>query len=285
MGLILDPPLDDASHRTVRGGSLEAEACARALVDEILGSNESDPSIYGVIASRLPEQAGLNALRPGPEVDAALGRLVALLVSRFGHRDTGPDHWDVVRSACRLIESDPARLQRARSVRRAAGHAESLMEVHHADLLLADSDHHSRAHGDPMRSLRQLLRSFPYLPNYVSLVEAELAGFKRLGSADRMAFCGAGALPLTAILWHLSTGIAITAVEVDPSVAHLAERVIQRLVRKGVLDAGALTVEVADAAELDAQRFQLIAVASLVPTKPWNGWLDRWRNSVMTDRS
>lgn len=72
------------------------------------------------------------------------------------------------------------------------------------------------------------LRGFVFYPNYVSLTDAEvaLAGLHR---GDRVVFLGSGPLPLTNILLAADHGLATVAVEEDPELASLAERVVERL--------------------------------------------------------
>ncbi|MGI9613830.1 MAG: nicotianamine synthase family protein [Acidimicrobiales bacterium] len=255
--LILDPHDHEPSRMEV----------VAALLDETLGFRGSEASIYHVVASRLPELAGWEALAPGPETDAALSRLVDLVTTTFHPKDDRGrfSHWDVVRSACRLIEADAQLLERASTVRRAAGIAESLMEIHHARLLLTDTE--LPRSEVPLETLRWMLRPFPYLGNYELLVNAELAGLQSTHGAARLAFCGAGALPLSAILWHLTTDCQVTLIEIDPYVGRLAEQVLDRLGQHGVIKQGAFSIEISDAADLDPTRFDQVAIASLVPSR------------------
>lgn len=79
-----------------------------------------------------------------------------------------------------------------------------------------------------------------------------------------MAFCGAGALPLTAVFFHLFTGADVTAIELDAGTAARAAAVIVRLVERGVIRPGSIEVTVADAATADLTSFDLVILASLL---------------------
>ena len=168
-----------------RQGPAEPEECALALIGQILGQSGSARSIHDILANRLPERGRPNALGPGPEIDAALSRLVRLLTNSFACNRDPTFQSDVVQSAHRRIVTDPELYQRALTVRRAAGLAESRMEIHHARRLLANTDPSTPAGKVP--SLRRALHPFPYLRNYEHLVGAELAGLSALGRADRSA--------------------------------------------------------------------------------------------------
>ena len=252
--------------------SIAPNEVADALIAEILGPPRPGPfgpPIHDILADRLPERASGRTLAPGPEVDAALGRLVEVLTTYF-EAHPGADstfHWEVVQRADRRIATDPELNRRAATVRRAAALAESAMEIHHASRVLAACVGPTSRSGGSSSRFRRALWPFPYLDNYEHLVGAEYRAFQRIGRADRVAFCGAGALPLTGILWHRATGNEVVLVEIDPTVGHHARLVIGRLAALGLVDKTALPVEVVGAARLDVDRFDLIVVASLVPNE------------------
>ena len=206
---------------------------ADALIDELLGTERTGPvttsrrrpSIHDVLAPRL-RSAGGAALAPGPEVDRALGRLVQLLTSSFGPPggdDWSALHWEVVTAAFDRIEHEPTLRARAGTVRRAAAVAEDLMERHYARLLV-DTWRWPAGAGADGEELHDVLRPFPYGVNYRDLVAAERRGLGAHPDGSRIAFCGAGALPLTGILWHIDSGAHVTLIEVAPEVAVLADR-------------------------------------------------------------
>jgi nicotianamine synthase-like protein len=108
------------------------------------------------------------------------------------------------------------------------------------------------------------LADFTYWDCYRNLVAAELgtlpAGLD-LGKGESIAFVGAGPLPLSAILMHLSTGGRVTCIDRDPRACRLA----CELCRK----AGLTGVEIACAlgARYDYAPHPVVFVASLVPDK------------------
>ena len=249
--------------------SIAASEVADALIAEVLGpprAGQPRPPIHDILADRLPERASGRTLAPGPEVDAALGRLVEVLTTCFEAQaaDDPTFHWEVVEHVDRRIATDSELNRRAATVRRAAALAESAMEIHYARVLTAGVGPTSRA-WDSSSRLRQALWQFPYLDNYEHLVGAEYQAFQKVGRADRVAFCGAGALPLTGILWHRATGNEVVLVEIDPTVGQHTRLVIEQLATLGLVDKTELPVEITDAARLDVDSFDLIVVASLVP--------------------
>jgi nicotianamine synthase-like protein len=105
---------------------------------------------------------------------------------------------------------------------------------------------------------------FIYWDSYRHLVGAELDNLPPgldLGKGQSIAFVGAGPLPLSAIMVHLSTGRRVTCIDRDPRACRLA----CELCRK----AGLIGIDVtcADGTDYDFASCPVVFVASLVPEK------------------
>jgi hypothetical protein len=105
---------------------------------------------------------------------------------------------------------------------------------------------------------------FPYWDCYRSLVEAELACLRpylTLGTAESLAFVGAGPLPLSAVLLHAATKLRVTCVDADSGACSLAQTLLRR--------AGLTGIEVRCAAGADHEYapHPVVMVASLVQDK------------------
>jgi nicotianamine synthase-like protein len=108
------------------------------------------------------------------------------------------------------------------------------------------------------------LKDFIYWDCYRALVKAELGllpASLEIGDGQSIAFVGAGPLPLSAILMHLSTGCSVTCIDRDPGACSLA----CELCRK----AGLTGIEIACACgtSWDYARHPVVFIASLVPEK------------------
>ncbi|HET8937142.1 MAG TPA: hypothetical protein VFN67_27060 [Polyangiales bacterium] len=167
--------------------------CARVL-GELFGSasrrvNTALPSLYALLDARLracdPARGDLRALAPCPEVDLALGRLVAIIQGDFAAQadDTWPNQ--ALEQAVRValvqqIQADPALRQRAHRLRSCAGLAETAMEQHFSRALIAELAAVQRpyvlAPAGALRTdlLERCLVNFPYMRNYLLLTAAEL---------------------------------------------------------------------------------------------------------------
>jgi hypothetical protein len=107
-------------------------------------------------------------------------------------------------------------------------------------------------------------QDFIYWDCYCHLVAAELGGLPAdldLGKGQSIAFVGAGPLPLSAIVVHLSTGRKVTCVDRDRRACTLA----CELCRKAGL--AGINVACADGADFDYAECPVVFVASLVPEK------------------
>ncbi len=170
----------------------------------------------------------------------------------------------MVAATCHRIDTDPELTKRAATIRSAAGEAETLMEQFYARRIierLARSDPDARRRST-VDYLIDLLRPFPYVENYQSLVDAEL---RAISGWRSLTFCGAGALPLTGLLAHVMTGASVRLVEVDPVTADLATHLIYELARFGAVRSDAIEVIADDAAEIDLDQSEVVVVASLLP--------------------
>jgi hypothetical protein len=108
------------------------------------------------------------------------------------------------------------------------------------------------------------LADFTYWDCYRNLVAAELSTLPTdlgLGKGQSIAFVGAGPLPLSAILMHLSTGCTVTCVDRDPRACVLACELCRKAGLTGI------EVTCAGGARYDYARHPVVLIASLVPDK------------------
>ncbi|MEM7274709.1 MAG: nicotianamine synthase family protein [Actinomycetota bacterium] len=215
------------------------------------GPDRIDRSIHQVIEPLLDRyDAGeREALDPSPTVDAALGQLVEAVVG------TRPP---TANELCHLLDADDELTDRAVTIRRAAGLAETRMEHVHARTV----GHGTGPSG--ASGLASVLGSFPYLDNYRQLVGAEIEAIDGRRSGRRVAFCGAGPLPLSGIVWHRRTGDHVTLIEVDIEAATAASTVIDALDQHHLVDGAALAIQLGNAATTDLTDTDVVIVASLV---------------------
>jgi nicotianamine synthase-like protein len=107
-------------------------------------------------------------------------------------------------------------------------------------------------------------RDFTYWDCYRHLVGAELGNLppdRALGNGQSIAFVGAGPLPLSAIVMHLSTRRQVTCVDRDPRACRLACELCRKAGLTGI------HVTCADGADYDYANCPVVFVASLVPEK------------------
>ncbi len=177
-----------------------------------------------------------------------------------------------IQQACLRLESAPRLRRRARAVKRSAAIAETAMERANARRMLEIDP---AGDGSPITKLRSILREYPYLDNYEQLVGSEIEAITRRREPGPVAFCGAGPLPLTGILWNLRTGDPVTLVEIDEQASELARSVVRRLRTLGVATPTDLRVVTSDAAAIPTDEYQVIIVASLVPGTAMTGLAER----------
>jgi nicotianamine synthase-like protein len=131
--------------------------------------------------------------------------------------------------------------------------AESKMESHWSNLLCARA---GLAVGD--------LKVFRYWNCYRDLVAGELRNllpFLRSGERHTIAFVGAGALPLSAILMHTQIDADVVCIDADPHACRMASALCTRLGLAGI------TVRCAEGVEWDYARSSVVFIASLVSGK------------------
>lgn len=107
------------------------------------------------------------------------------------------------------------------------------------------------------------LRDFMYWDCYERLVGNEIAQMPPgIANGDgSAAFVGAGALPLTAIILHLRTGMKVTCIDSDPQACALASALCRKAGLSGV------DVLCADGRDHDYGAHSAVFIASLVPEK------------------
>ena len=107
-------------------------------------------------------------------------------------------------------------------------------------------------------------REFVYWGCYRHLVTGELRNLPpglKVRKGQRIAFVGAGPLPLSAIILHVHTGMRVTCIDLDPQACGLA----RDLCRKAGL--AGIDVECADGARCDYRNNPVVFIASLVREK------------------
>jgi hypothetical protein len=133
--------------------------------------------------------------------------------------------------------------------------AESEMEKFWADKFLAAED-----------LTLEDVKGFWYWQNYIDLVDAEMPHMaeemKGIHKDRKVAFVGAGPLPLTAIIEHLKTNVQVTCVDNDPVACIQARGLIKKLGLSDKID-----VKYASGADFDYAGHDAVMVASLVPHK------------------
>ncbi len=151
----------------------------------------------------------------------------------------------------RAVLSDP-RIEKARPLLlEKLSVAEAEMEKYWTDRFLAK---------DSLTT--EYLKEFWYWSCYESLVDLEMACLPpdAFEPGRGAAFIGAGALPLTAIILHLKTGMRVACIDNDPEACDKAEALIAKL---GLSDA--MPVIRAAGEYLDYDDYGTVFVASLVP--------------------
>lgn len=174
-------------------------------------------------------------LRPGPEVNALFGALVALVLA------TPPDH------AGPLL-ADPAMHAVRSRLPGLCGRGEHLLEMAWA----------ARIAGSPQP--REELERFPYIDNYRQLTRMELDALAGVvaGPVRRVAVVGAGPLPLTSLFWGAGVGAPVLNVDRDAAALASGRRVAAAL---GARDQ-AFVLEDATAADLSG--CDVVVLAALV---------------------
>jgi hypothetical protein len=143
-------------------------------------------------------------LRPGKAINQLLGNLVSVcseihdrdIVEKVTHPSHHPTHKPniaLTKETKKKVLSHPSINPLLPSLRRICASAESCLELHWAEHILA---------GDPTQEdVLARLRSFPYYDNYEELTRLELCAILSATKTAprRVAFIGSGPLPLTSL--------------------------------------------------------------------------------------
>lgn len=187
------------------------------------------------VADRLTEQS---SLRPGPEVDALFGRLVATVVGTPHHHASEVLSYAGVRD----------RMPRLRDL---SARGEGELERFWTDRI-CDS-------ADPAEELAR----FPYLDNYRRLVQMELgvlaAALHR--PLTSVAIVGSGPLPLSAY-FLAGPGVTVEGFDNDAQAVAASRRIIEATGVDGV------RVHHVDGADADLSGHQVVVLAALVGSTP-----------------
>jgi Nicotianamine synthase protein len=307
----------EASERNAAQTGLIAQTCERLSTE--LFDDAPATSIHGQLSalSALCDEsrADFATLAPNPALDRCLGRLVDIARGQFGlDLDEATRSAISIRLWHRIVESPQLR-RKAHAIRRIAACAETQMEYHYSDALIAalaergplalDAD----ASRGSEACLREVVAAFPYVDNYAHLVRAEHDLLERALSFDAgaararpralagstLAFCGCGPLPLTGFMLQLATGARVVLIDRDARALAQAARLTNELQRIGVLPQDAFELRLADAGQLSYGpdpseasnahrhvRCDAVLVASLVPHEAKLRIAQRVRESCAT---
>lgn len=235
--------------------STDDELTEEATIAALIG-DDADSVLSGLRAHLALPGA---TLAPGPTVNGLLTRLVHLL-----------QHGSV--SAAARIACCPDLFERAQEIQRAANDGEDLMERHYAKMLRLARPV-SRASAPSPGAVSAATLPFPYTGNYERLMSVESAVLGAAAAAagcvdaPRLAFAGAGPLPLSGAMGACWLGGGALLVDVDASAVDLSRSVVKRWEAAGAVAEGAVKHMHADAAEVKwgGVRADTVLVASLVP--------------------
>lgn len=172
-----------------------------------------------MLEDAITQTLSLTDLRPSPEANATMTRLVHAVV----HEDA-------------QFSTHPSTIQRVQTI---ASKAESELEIYWATKIIEADDPHA------------MLASFPYCTNYRELVRREIGLVERSGlrlhSHSRVLMIGSGPLPMTAFELMHQRGVAIDHVDNSEEAIQLCAQVSRRLtVECGHLNASGQTVALKD---------------------------------------
>lgn len=112
------------------------------------------------------------------------------------------------------------------------------------------------------------LEDFWYRGCYERLVQHEVNAYRGICakdddlSAKKIAFVGAGPLPLTMIDWHLQTGADVTGIDISKEACDISNKIFNNM---GLSDT--LRHAHSDGQNFDYTGFDLVEIAALVPNK------------------
>lgn len=147
------------------------------------------------------------------------------------------------------ILDDPGMNHALRVIRRFYVNLGMKLEIEKAEEVLASED--------PWKTLG----SFYFYPRYIELLKNE-ATLGRYREGERIVFIGGGPLPLTWILLASVHGMGVSVVEVEPELAELAGRVIEKLGLEGDV-----RVINGDETAIRDLEFDIVLVAALAEPK------------------
>lgn len=218
-------------------------------------------------------------LDPNPVINSALSDLVALLQgseSALGKRGASKLFGSLQEEVCNEIDGRCELQQRASAIREIATRAESRLELYYARLLLETKPVLMDKHRSRVERVREASYPFPYVENYVTMVDKESQVLRRLvcerkgmGSPravhvqsvenrmeetcdDEMwvAFCGSGALPLTGIVMTAFANVRVTLIDVDEEAVSVSRALIKKWESEDVIERGRINVIHGDAADM-----------------------------------
>jgi hypothetical protein len=194
-------------------------------------------------------------------------RELSALLSRFVRTTMQPRP----ASDIAAILQDPFVKKATPHLRALLGRTEYAMEHFSAQAILGLTD---AAGLEPYASFD----NFIYMDNYRALVDQEIAALgwpkKMTGlniETQSVAFVGAGPLPISAILFHLRTGMPVTCIDSDPQAHERGLQLLRYLAatwpkRYGSLDKS-MSYVLADGAKHDYVTHPIVFIASLIDNK------------------
>lgn len=205
------------------------------LVDNVVAPVASLPTVPASLARVHRDLRRQPHLRPSAEVNALFRELVGLVVGvpPGGRAPVAP--------------------RRTAELRRLCAEGEYQLEWDWARRVVDDDDP------------AEALALFPYLGNYRRLVRLEVDALGRTAGrrVRRVAFLGAGPLPLSPLLLAEALGAPVDAVDCVPAAVDAGRRVTAAL-GHGHGHAAAVTVAEGDAGRLDVSGYDVIVLAALV---------------------
>lgn len=195
--------------------------------------------------------ASESALDPSPELNSCLSLLVYNLQGK-SISDLGQYSYSYIQEeACVRIDRSPVLSSRANDIRKVASRAESNLERHFAGILLnSDDPRVSQRMFSYAERIKFAARAFPYVDNYVDMVELEsetlLSLLKPPYEERTIVFCGSGPLPLTGLLLAATIGCSVILVDNDRKAVELSTALVNLWEQKNVLPSGRVFVRFGD---------------------------------------
>eukprot|EP00177_Eucheuma_denticulatum_P008253 GFKZ01015020.1.p1 GENE.GFKZ01015020.1~~GFKZ01015020.1.p1 ORF type:complete len:415 (-),score=50.43 GFKZ01015020.1:665-1909(-) len=231
-----------------------------ALLGEDLASCDggADSSIYERVKKYLDEPD--SSLDPAPEINSILSELVSLLqgATTTHTLEDGLTFADVARCICDEIDNNELLEARASAIRTIAIRSETRLELYWASLLANNHDVVNPT-SSTIEKVRAGTGGFPYVENYVSMVQTEAEVIKAQMAAEterlrpkklRVAFCGSGPLPLTGILLSACLDAQVTLIDNDEKAVELSQKLVNNWERRGITPAGRIDIVCADGGQI-----------------------------------